>query len=257
MPRASNLILFIALAFASTSAFAARVSSSGSGASGISTLNGSSSIGLFAGIVNSAQDSLNDMQQRANTREGGITTSQLTQAWEVAGHITYRYSGTIWAIQIRPSYFYERADGHGTSGSFTYGVTGWTVFPILKMYPLENDFMKFYMQAGLGYGQVTAFVNEGQDASGHNRHVDFGSGAFGSTVGLGAEFAYSPSHAFSLECNYRYLNFQRNIVTSSSGSFASGSLTQYGKGQEVELDSNDLAVKMGGLQFLAGYSYYF
>jgi hypothetical protein len=242
--------LVLVLILGTSQAFA-RASGGGGG------LDGSWSLGLYGGIQNASQDGLNELQSRANTREGGITTSALNQAWEVAPALTYRYSGTIYAVQLRPSYFYERQDGHAASGSFTYGVTGFTIFPILRLYPLENDFMKFYMQFGLGYGQVHGMVNEGL-SSGTDRHVEFGSGAFGSLIGMGAEFQMTDSQSLAFEVDYRYLDFIRNVASSSTGTgFGSGSLSQSGKGQEVELAGNDLDIKMSGLMFMAGYIFYF
>ena len=88
--------------------------------------------------------------------------------------------------------------------------------------------------------------------------ADFTAGGFGSLIGLGAEFCVTPSSCFNFEGNYRYLVFDRNIVTGSAGAFAnSGSLSQYGKGQELEMNNSDVATRMSGLMFLAGYTYWF
>ena len=96
-------------------------------------------------------------------------------------------------------------------------------------------------------------------SEGAGNTVNFGSGGFGAVIGLGASFFLTASQAISFEGNYRYLNFDRNIVTSSSGTFntAQGSLSQYSVGHEVELDGSDLAVRMGGLMAMMGYNFYF
>ncbi|MGZ3722631.1 MAG: outer membrane protein [Bdellovibrionales bacterium] len=251
-------ISILAISFHASARPTGSGSVAGTGSSGFSGLGGTgnTSFGLLGGIVNSTQDSMNQLQARGNTREGGITTSQLLQAYEGALTFTYRFTGTMYAIQFRPSYFYERQDGHGASGSYMYSVTGYTLFPLLRIYPLENDLMKIFLQGGLGYGQVKGSINEGQ-TNGTDQHVDFGSGAFGTMVGMGAEFIYSNTSTFSVEVDYRYLNYVRNVATSANGTWASNSLTQAQKGQEVEFDSSDFDVNMSGLMFLVGYNFYF
>lgn len=209
------------------------------------------SLGMYAGIVNSSQEQMNEIIKRANTGVNGpVSTSQMNSAYEAAPFLQYRFGGTIYAVQFRPSFFYQKEDGSGDNGSYGMSVTGYTVFPMLRLYPLENDLMKFYMQFGLGYGRVNGEINEGAGNS-----VKFASGSFGTVVGLGAEFCFNANHCLNLEGDYRYLNFERNIVTSSSGTLPN--LTNSTKGQEVEMDGSDLSVRMGGLMFLAGYTMWF
>jgi opacity protein-like surface antigen len=217
---------------------------------------GGYSLGINLGIVNSSQSQMNEMIKRANSSEGGISTSALNQAYEAALFFMYRFSGTMYAIQLRPSYYYQQENGSGAGGAYKYGVKGYTVFPIFRLYPLENEFMKFYLQIGLGYGRVNGSIIENSKTSGA-ASVDFSGGAFGSLTGLGAEFCLTANHCFSLEANYRYLTFDRLLADSSSGTFASNSLSQYGANQEVELDGEDLSVRMGGLIFMEGYTYWF
>lgn len=206
------------------------------------------SLGMFLGLVNSSQDQMNEIIKRSNTGVNGpVSTSQLSSAYEAAPFLQYRFSGTMFAIQFRPSYFYQKEDGSGSNGSYGMSVTGFTLFPMLRLYPLENDLMKFYMQFGLGYGRVNGEINQGSGNS-----VKFASGSFGTLFGMGAEFCFTPDHCLNLEGDYRYLSFERNVVTSSSG--AAGELSNNTKGQEVEMDNSDLSVRMGGLMFLAGYT---
>ncbi len=214
---------------------------------------GGHSIGLVAGTISTEQEHMNTLISRANTREGGISTGSLNSAYEVGAFYGYRFDGSIIAMQLRPTFFYQAEDGAGASGKFEYSVVGFTFFPTLRIYPLENEFMKFYMQFGLGYGRANSQVKEGDN------DVKFAGGAFGTTTGLGAEFCFSPSHCLSVEGNFRYLVVERNIASSVSGDFttSANSISQAEKDKEVEFDGSDLATRMSGLQFLLGYTFYF
>ena len=230
-------LLILAILFCNSQAFAAATSGH--------------SIGFQLGTVSASQNQMNDLIKRANTREGGISTGEMNSAYELQGFYMYRFSNPLYALQIRPSYFYQVEEGSGASGGHNYSLTGFTIFPILRLYPLENTFMKFYMQAGFGYGQIMGEIQEGA------AKVEFSGGAFGSMAGMGAEFCFHPSHCFNLEGNYRYLNFERFTADSSSGTFAADSLTQYSKGSEIEMDQSDVSARMGGLIFMAGYTMWF
>lgn len=242
-------LLTLFLIFSSAPAFAAR---------GGGTISGDYALGVHLGMTGAAQPQMNELIKRANAREGGISTSELNSAYEGALSLQYRFTGTIYAVQIRPSYFYEKQDGTGTAGAFKYGLSGYTIFPIFRLYPLENEFMRFFLQLGAGYGHVDGSIEENSSATGHGA-VSFSGNSFGSMLGLGAEFCYANVHCFSVEGNYRYLSYERLVAKSSDGSFnsAGGSLSQYGAGQEIELDGQDLSAKMGGLVLLMGYTYYF
>jgi hypothetical protein len=222
-------------------------SSSGGGGGGA----GGWSIGINGGIINADQPAMNEIIKRANSgTHGPVSTSQMTTAYDVEPFITYRVDGSVFALQLRPGYFYENEGGSGKNGSYEMSVTGWTIFPILRLYPLENEYMKFYLQFGLGYGRMNGEINEGA-----GNQVQFAAGAFGTVVGLGSEFCFTPNHCVNIEGDYRYLNFERSKVTKSSGTLPD--LTAYGKDHELEMDDNDMAVRMGGLEFLAGYTFYF
>lgn len=212
---------------------------------------GEIAIGFNGGTVSSRQEHLNTLVQRANTRDGGISASDLDGAYEAALFFMYRFSGSIYALMLRPSYFYAVEKGTGGSGTYKYGVTGFTIFPTFRIYPLENDFMRFFMQIGLGYGRANTDVQEGTAS------VKGVGGAFGTALGLGSEFCITPAHCITVEGNYRYLNIERNIATQSSGTFAGNSLSQATKDREIEMDSTDVAVRMSGMQFLFGYAMYF
>ncbi len=204
------------------------------------------------GFINSSQTQMNEVIKRANVNgsTGPVSTSSLNSAYEFAPFLNYRFSGTMYALHFRPSYFYQKETGKGATGSFDMAVTGWTVFPMLRLYPLENAFMKFYMQFGLGYGRMNGEINQGT-----GNKVEFASGTFGTAVGLGAEFCFTANHCANLEGTYRYLSYDRSLVTSSSGS--NGELSSIGKGNEIEMDGADLSVSMSGLMFMAGYTFWF
>lgn len=243
-------IVFAVVALIAPNTFAAR---GGGGLGG-----GSHSFGVFGGLTQASQDNLNTLSTRANARTGvgPISTPAQNGAYEAGLQYGYRFSGTIFSILMRPSYFYSAANGTGANnaGNYNYSVTGFTIFPILRLIPLENDFMKFIMQFGLGYGRATTKIEEGPG------QVTAVGDAFGTLLGLGAEFCLTASQCISLEGNYRYLTMERNIATSASGTWASGpngSLSRAAENKEVELDDDDLKVRMGGLQFLVGYTIHF
>ncbi|MGE4132436.1 MAG: outer membrane protein [Bdellovibrionales bacterium] len=218
---------------------------------------GGTAFGFNLGVVNSSQPSINQLVKSANSRAGGISTSELNQAYEAQIYLQYRFSGSIFAIQFRPSYFYQVEDGSGSLGTFKYDMQGYTLFPILRLYTLENAFMKFFLQVGMGYGRLNGAIQEGTTSG--DAKVEFSGGTFGSQLGLGAEFCFTPAHCLNVEGNYRYLAFERFKVDKSSGTFdtAGGSLSQYDKGQELEVDGSDLSARMGGLMFMAGYTMWF
>jgi opacity protein-like surface antigen len=109
--------------------------------------------------------------------------------------------------------------------------------------------MKFFMQIGLGYGRINGDIKEGD-----GNEVKFAGGAFGTILGMGAQFCFYPEHCISLEGDYRYLTIDRFIVTDSSGTTG---LSQQTKDMEVELNNADVSARLGGLVFMFGYAYWF
>lgn len=253
--RGRRLALTASMAIALTLGLSpqrAEAARGGGGASGF--FGGDSEFGIVGGVTQSTQDALNLLITRANSRTGAgpITTAALNSAYELGAQFGYRISGTIFTVLFRPSYFLESTTGTGTDGSYNYNVSGITFFPILRMIPLENDIMKFFLNIGLGYGRATTKIEEGP------RSVEAVGDAFGTLIGLGAEFCITGSQCISFEGNYRYLSMDRNIVTSSTGTWdASNSLSQATANRELELDGDDLKIRMGGMQFLAGYIIHF
>src|SRR4051812_34950439 len=100
------------------------------GARGGGLSGGESQFGLVAGVSQSAQDQINTLISRANSRStsGPVNTPALNSAWELGLQYGYRFSGTMFAMIVRPTYFFENATGSGKDGSYNYGVTGFTIF---------------------------------------------------------------------------------------------------------------------------------
>jgi len=213
--------------------------------------SGGNDLGINLALVNTSQANMNTLISRANTRVGGISTPQMNNAYEASLQYGYRFSGTIYEILFRPSYFYQKVNGSGTGGDFNYGLTGYTLFPILRLYPLENDFMHFFVQVGLGYGVLNGSIQEGAAS------VTFSGQSFGSLVGLGSEFCFTSAHCMVIETNFRYLLMARNLADGASGSFQGNSLSQATVDHEVELDGIDFQTTMSGLIVSLGYAFHF
>jgi hypothetical protein len=213
---------------------------------------GGHSIAGFIGFNSPSQDDMNILVDRSNTRAGGISTKPFGQAYEFEFMYQYRISGTMFAIGFRPSLFTQTSSGSAAGGEkYKYSLSGWTFFPMLKLIPLENDFIKFFMQIGVGYGRLNGTIQE------DTAKIEFGGGNFGGLGGLGAEFCFSDSHCVVLEGNLRYLPFERNKATKVSGTFASNSLTNAVDAQEVELDGQDLGTTLSGVTANLGYIFTF
>lgn len=213
---------------------------------------GGHSIAGFLGFASPGQDDFDLLVDRANTRAGGISTDPLGQGYEFSFMYQYRFSGSMFALGFRPALFSQSSKGSTAGGQdYKYSLSGWTIFPMLKMIPLENDFIKFFMQVGVGYGRLSGAIQE------DTAKIEFVGGNFGAISGLGAEFCFSDSHCMVLEGNLRYLPFERNKATKVSGTFAADSLTNAVDAQEVEIENRDLGTTMSGLVANLGYIFTF
>lgn len=199
--------------------------------------SGGHSLGFGLGLATPGQD---DLDNYAETQASG----KMGSAMEFEAHYQYRFSGEMFAIQFRPSYMTQ-----SSSGTSKASITGITLFPMLRMYPLENNFIHFFMQVGLGYGKITGKIEQ------PGASVDFSGGAFGAVAGLGAEFCFTDSQCAFLEGNFRYLPVERSIVSSSTGTLAGN--TQSGNGQELEYSGNDLKTTLSGIVGTIGYQFNF
>lgn len=240
------LTIFTMSLVLSNDAFAAR---KGGGAKSLK--NGSVSIGLGVSLMSANQDGLNDMIKAAKVAQPGVTTSELSSAMEYNAQLTFTFSSGLVALQLRPSYFTQSSMGSGPSGDYDYKLTGFSFFPLVRIIPLSNDIIDFYIQGGLGYGELKGDVTNG---TGNN--VSFKGSGFGLQVGLGANFCMTASHCFGVEGNYRYLPISRNIVDSSSGTISG--TTQIAPNKELEgADGNDVGTSMSGVGGTLSYVFNF
>lgn len=213
-----------------------------------SPLAGDMFLGLGVATVSSGQDDLNGVIDE-NRAVNGASTKNLGNAWEFYANWGYRFSGTMYAFVFRPSYFMQEATGSGTGGSYDVKLSGFTIMPMFRIYPLENAFIKFYMQAGLGYGSLSGSITAGANS------LDFKGSAFGPIGGIGVDFCFTDAHCLTVEGNLRYMPIERNL---SSGGNCSGSaitgISQCGNSSEVERNNSDLRTTMSGVQGLVGYT---
>lgn len=209
---------------------------------------GSMHIGAGFGLITAGQDDLNTLQGRDNAANT-ITTPQLGSAYELTGSFGYRFSGTMYEIMFRPSYFWHAVDGTKSGGgAYEYGVKGLMLYPIFRLYPLENAFMKFFFQFGVGYGKMYGKVVE------NTFTVEFEGSSFGYLAGLGVEMCVTDSHCFVLEGNLRGSPAERSLVTSVSGTAPASWGNSVGAvGSEIEMDSRDLKITGSGILANLGY----
>lgn len=199
--------------------------------------------------VSAGQDDLNKIidQSRADR---GASTSRLGSAYEFLVDWGYRLSNSTYAIVFRPSYFMQSESGSGTGGKYDVDLSGFTIFPMFRVYPLENSFIRFYMQTGVGYGSLSGSVTAGA------RDLKFKGSAFGALAGVGVNFCFTDAHCLMLEGNMRYMPIERNLGTGGSCSSAGDipGVTQCGNGSEVEIGNTDMMTTMSGIQGVIGYT---
>ncbi len=217
---------------------------------------GNHSFGGSIIFTSPSQDDTDTLISNANSAASGITTKPMGQGYEFAAQYMYRFSGSMFALLFRPSYFTQKTLGKANSSDnkYNYELTGWTFFPMFRLIPLENSFLKFYMQIGVGYGRLTGKIRENDST------IEFSGGNFGGVTGLGAEFCFFDDHCFNLEGNFRYLPFERNKATavSATAGWASGSLTgPPASGEEVEMNNRDLGTTLSGVLATLSYTFYF
>ena len=204
---------------------------------------GSMSVGAMGGFVNSEQTHMNTLRARANARTAN-GTSDLTKAYEFGPFIQWR-AGML-GFQLRPSYFTQDE----SDGAYEYKTSGYTVEAHFKLYPLESQDVKLFFETGVAYGSQKTVIKEDTftvNAEGSN---------LGYLIGLGVEICWG-MHAIVLEAGWRYLPIERNIVTSSTGTPASDSVSQYAPHQELEYDGRDLSTNMSGTKMMVGYAFNF
>lgn len=205
---------------------------------------GGHSFGIGAGLMSPNQSDLDTVTDEINSAESR-SINKLGSAYELLGYYQYRFSGSMFALQFRPSYFTQSASGSG----YDTKLTGLMFVPMVKLYPLENNFIKFFLQTGVGYGRLSGSM------SGPNGAVEWAGGTFGAQAGLGAEFCFTVSHCMVVEGNVRYMSVERNIVSSQRGT-VSGFDTPTTEG-ELENGNMDVKTSMSGIQGILSYQMYF
>lgn len=211
---------------------------------------GSISAGLGVGLTTADQSGLNTIIGTANNA-AAAGTSDFGSGLELMGHLTFRFSNNLVALQLRPTYFQQSTKGNGTDGSHRYELTGFTLFPIVRLIPLSNDIIDFYLQGGIGWGRLNGSIEQGQ------RKVSFNGSNFGMQVGLGADFCLFPSHCFGVEGNYRYLPLERNIASSGSATLPYGTSQAQTDRELEDLNGSDVATSLTGISGFLTYSFNF
>ncbi|AHZ83566.1 hypothetical protein Bb109J_c2956 [Bdellovibrio bacteriovorus] len=214
------------------------------------SLSGDMALGIGISTVSAGQNDMDSLIDAARASAANADTKAMGSAWEFYANWSYRFSGTSYAFVFRPSYFMQGTEGSGTDGSYDYKLTGYTVFPIFRIYPLENSFIKFYMQTGLGYGSLSGEITAG------TKNLDFKGSAFGAMGGIGVDFCFTEAHCLTVEGNLRYMPIERNLTTGGNCTGASDipGVSQCGGDSELERNGKDLATTMSGIQGLIGYT---
>lgn len=239
----SVLLISICLLFSATSHAAKKRGGKGAFA------GGSISVGFGIGFSTAEQTGINDIIKNAKAANQA-STSELKSATEYMFHGTFRFSNGYVALQLRPTLFQQAESGSGTAGSYNYSLSGFTVFPLIRLIPLSNDLIDFYIQGGLGYGKLNGDITNGPTK------ISFTGSNFGAQAGLGADFCFVPDHCIGVEGNYKYLPIQRNIVTSTSGGL-SNNITQSAVDSELEVNGSDLATQLSGITGIVSYTFNF
>lgn len=212
---------------------------------------GGVALGVGLSTVSAPQDDMNGAIDDAVG--AGATIKNLGSAWDFYADWSYRFSGSIFALIFRPSYFSQTTEGSGTGGNYDYKLTGYTLVPIFRFYPLENSFIKFFMQTGIGYGSLNGSITAG------TKTLDFKGSAFGAIGGIGVQFCFTGNHCMNIEGNLRYMPIERNLTTGGNCAAAGEipGISQCGGESEVERNNADLKTTMSGVQGLIGYSFIF
>lgn len=208
---------------------------------GGSFFTGDSSLGFGIALVPAGQNSLDGIIDKYND-DNGTSTKNFGSAYEFFGNWIYRYERSDYALVFRPAYFMQEASGDGNS----IKLTGYTIYPIFRLYALENDFISFFFQAGVGYGSLKG------EAKLHTDNVTFEGSAFGALGGIGVDFCFVPGHCLTIEGNLRYHPIERNINKSGSCSGSAG--LQCTAGEEFERNNRDVGTTFSGIQGIAGYT---
>ncbi len=249
MIKTIKIVILVSFTFALSLFESQQALAKGRGAS----ISGDSAISFGFSIISSQQKDLNSLTEYVNANGGGVSTKSLNSAYDIFAQYMFRFSGTMFGLAFRPSYFTSTATGSGNAiGDYKHELTGYTFFPLLRLYPLENNFIKFFLQAGVGYGSLKGKLTQGTSA------LEYSGSNFGAQAGLGAEFCFSATHCIGIEGNVRYLPIERNTIDSATGSIdGTSGLSQFNNGRELEYNGSDLATTMSGIQGVVSYIFNF
>lgn len=203
-------------------------------------MSGSHSIGAGLLFVSPSQDDINSWV----SSQGLVGTKELGSGYEFFINYEFRFSSTMFALHFRPSYFTQSASGAGIES----GITAITFFPMLRLYPLENDYIKFFFQTGIGVAKADVKLSSSVTAGSGT----YSATEFGAMAGLGASFCITESSCIGVEGNLRYLPMNRLTGT---GSNLGGNITQ--ANGELEIASEDLGITMSGIQGALTYQFGF
>jgi hypothetical protein len=235
------ILSFMVVIFSTTDAQARR----GGGAS----FSGDSSIGVGISLMTANQKDLNSIiDATATNYPGTYGVKSIGSGLEIHAQYTFKFSNSMFGLVFRPSYFTQSTDGNCGTGSCSYKLTGLTFFPILRLTPLENDFIKFFMQGGLGYGKLDANISE------RSASASISGSAFGAMAGLGVDFCFYASHCLTVEGNLRYLPIERNTASGVGGTFSGNGFSQIANGREAEYNGSDLTTTLSGIQGVLAYT---
>lgn len=211
------------------------------------SIGGASSLTFGLSLVTANQNDLNNViDDQASAYPGNYGVKNLGSAYEFFAQYAMRFSGSMFGIVFRPSYFTQSTSGNCGGSNCSYKLTGLTLFPMLRLVPLENSFIKFFMQAGLGFGSLSVDVDQA------NGKASFNGNTVGEIAGIGVDFCFTGTHCLTIEGNVRYLPVERNTGSSSSGS--PGGFSQVGGTGEIEYKNSDLSTSMSGIQGVLAYT---
>ncbi len=248
MKKNFSILFVLILLFTTNTAWSQSAKKKGGGSKALKGGLLSLGIGISFGSIEQAGLNESIKLSKANS---AATTDEFKSATEYLAYVTYRLATAPLAVQFRPSIYTQSTHGTGLGGNYDYDLNGYTVFPIVRFIALSNDIIDFYLQGGLGYANI-----EGSITNAFTR-VGFKGSAFGTQLGIGADFCFFPEHCVGVEGSYRYLPIDRNIVTSSSGGLPNG-VTNATPNRELENSSfDDIATSLSGVSGIVSYSFNF
>lgn len=204
--------------------------------------SGTHQFGGGVAMISPAQDDLNSWIGGL----GVVGTKEMGAGYELFFNYEYRFDRTMYALHFRPSYVMQSAAGGGVEAK----MTAVTFFPMLRLYPLENDFIRFFFQLGLGYGSMNLSLKNNTGGNG-----SYAGGNFGALGGLGAYFCITDSSCIVAEGSFRYLPMQR--LTGSGNGLTGGASRITQENGELEINNTDVQSTLSGIVGSIAYQYNF